>query len=179
MWFDIRMVIDELEIRVQELLAVAKQCLDELQVMLFVPSGVGEDTQIAKELQDRVFMETGIRNKPTFAKGDALATGWIGVPPVSKLRDIKYSWQSTVHVLGMRAVSGHQIYTRLMDAGELALRISMKVSDAVLARDVSLHFKGCEFVRDAGHRAERFCEHQIMLHGTSHCFITLATRRCE
>ncbi len=100
--FDIHMVLDELEICVQELLAVAKQCPDELQVMLFVPSGVGEDTQIAKELQDRVYMETGVRNKPTFAKGNALATGWIGVPPVSKLGDIKYSWQGTVHVLGMR-----------------------------------------------------------------------------
>ncbi len=133
LWLDIRMVIDELEMRMRELLAVAKSCPDELQVMLFVPSGVGEDSLIAKEIQEKVFLETGHRGRPGFAKGDGVATGWIGVPPVSKLRDIKYSWQSPVHTLGMRATSGHQIYTRHRNAGELAMRINMKVSDDVLA----------------------------------------------
>ncbi len=69
MWYDVRIVMDLMDMRIPELLSIVKLCPDETQVTLPVRPGVGQETMIAREAQHRVFQEIDTLQHAEFCEG--------------------------------------------------------------------------------------------------------------
>ncbi len=67
MWFDVRIVIAKMEMSIAELMSLRKECTDDVELMLFLPDGIGRECPLAYKVQQRALQETGEPNQTRFA----------------------------------------------------------------------------------------------------------------